>query len=519
LACELEKGKMLGVLVVGVPQPDGTEQRAFLAAYSGNLPVGLGDEYFVPNVVRLGEIAEEYAPFENEIAALSEELAQLEHSANYSTLRQQHADLHKQANATLDALRAAIAAVKTQRHAYRQQQAACAQLIAAPSYDALRSQLEEAMLRESQFLKAELQRSKQFWHAQLETMASQLGEMEEQIRTLKAQRAALSEQAQQLIFRRFPFLNALGQRRTLPDIFGTTPPSGSGECCAPKLLQYTFEQELRPICMAEFWMGESPKDEFRIAGQFYPACRHKCRPLLGFMLEGLSVEANPLLERNRQMAQAMTIIYSDAHIAVVNKPGGMLSVPGNDEVPSVKDEILRLFPQADGPIIVHRLDMETAGLMVVALTRRAYHDLQKQFAQRLVHKSYYAEVESLAPLDAAHALDRPRQGVISLPLCPNPDDRPRQLVSAQYGKEAVTHYEFASTSPPIALRLSPITGRTHQLRVHCAHPDGLGLPIVGDHLYGRPGPHLHLLAQQLSFAHPVTKEALRFEVPVPEAWK
>lgn len=333
--------------------------------------------------------------------------------------------------------------------------------------------------------------------------------------TLKTERKQRSQALQQWLFRQYRVLNAEGREADFIDIFrdyhttfgrgSAIPPSGSGECCAPKLLHTAFSLGLRPVAMAEFWVGRSPKDELRTDGHYYPACSGRCRPILTFMLRGMEVDDNPILTRNRQQAASLRILYADAALAVVVKPSGMLSVPGNDpDVPSVLNIIRERFPHAEGPVIVHRLDMDTSGLMVIALTDAAYHHLQEQFITHRVHKRYVAQLSTPPRADIA------RSGTIDLPLCPNPYDRPRQMVSAQYGRRAVTRYELIDDRH---VRLYPDTGRTHQLRVHCAHPDGLAAAIVGDPLYGTPADRLHLHADTLTFQHPTTGENLTFHDP------
>lgn len=350
----------------------------------------------------------------------------------------------------------------------------------------------------------------------------------QQFEQLKTERKSRSQALQRWLFEQYRFLNAEGEERNLLQIFEqyyqthspvstsstkstkTTPklpPSGSGECCAPKLLQAAYRLGLQPIAMAEFWIGQPPKDELRIEGHYYPACSGKCRPILDHMMRGLDVEENPLLHRSRTMAAAMKVIFSDAHIAVIDKPSGMLSVPGNDpEMPSVLAEAKRLFPHAAGPIIVHRLDMDTSGLMVLALTEEAYHHLQQQFITHKTVKRYVALLERDGrPAEA--------KGEIALPICPNPYDRPRQMVSLEYGKKAATRYEMIDEQHVL---LWPLTGRTHQLRVHCAHPNGLGHPIVGDALYGSANhPRLCLHADTLTFTHPQTLQTVTFVSPAP----
>lgn len=318
---------------------------------------------------------------------------------------------------------------------------------------------------------------------------------------LRAERKARSIALQRWLFSQYHILNAYGEEKEMLSLFkDSAPPSGTGDCCAPKLLQYAFKEHLRPLCMAEFWMGESPKEEIRVEGNYYPACSAKCKPLLQHMLQGLNVEPNPLLQNT---TEKLHIIYEDHAIVVVNKPSGMLAVPGKDSLPSVQEEIHNSHPKAEGPLIVHRLDMDTSGLMVLALTEQAYHHLQDQFLHHEVQKRYVAIVERELPLG--------QKGRIDLPLCPDISDRPRQMVNYEYGKRSITDYEIVeSADGKSKLHLWPQTGRTHQLRVHLAHRLGLNAPIIGDRLYGQPGGRLLLHAEELSFTHPETGERLCF---------
>lgn len=354
------------------------------------------------------------------------------------------------------------------------------------------------------------------------TAAIKAGEQESDATSqLKAERKHRSQALQQWLFRQYRVLNAEGTEADFIDIFhhyhttlhrgSPIPPSGSGECCAPKLLQAAYRLGLRPVAMAEFWIGRSPHDELRTDGHYYPACSGRCKPLLTHMLRGLDVAPNPMLEHNRSIASQLRVIHAEATFAVIDKPSGMLTVPGNDsDVPTVFDVIREQFPHATGPIIVHRLDMDTSGLMVVAFTDEAYHNLQRQFVEHRIEKRYTALLQKHPQTTS---------GIIDLPICPNPYDRPRQMVSSQYGKRAITHWEIADALPqaqaaehPI-VHLWPQTGRTHQLRVHCAHPHGLDTPIVGDALYGLPAQRLCLHADTLCFQHPQTGEPLTYHSP------
>lgn len=324
--------------------------------------------------------------------------------------------------------------------------------------------------------------------------------------TIEAERERRSQALQQWLFRQFRLLNARGEERPLLDIFAPkVPPSGAGECCAPKLLQYAYRNGLKPLCMGEFWMGRSPRGEVREEGHFYPACQHKCKPILTWMMQGLDVEENPLMKDYDQVMSQLRILHEDPSFVVVDKPSGMLSVPGKDDVPSLLDIMRQRYPQAEGPMIVHRLDMDTSGLMVVALTDEAYHTLQQQFIRHTIRKRYTALLEK--PMTVGE------KGTIDLLICPNPYDRPRQIVNEEYGKRSITHYEVAGNEDGHArIHLWPDTGRTHQLRLHMAAREGVNNPIVGDRLYGRAANRLMLFADELEFQHPTSGDWLRFSL-------
>lgn len=320
----------------------------------------------------------------------------------------------------------------------------------------------------------------------------------------------MSQDLQLWLFHQYQLLNARGETKDLVDIWQDyydrpklrkkfpLPPGGTGDCCAPKLLQYAYQQGLKPVCMAEFWWGQSTKEELRQHGNFYPACRGKCKPILTWMMEGLDVEANP--ETLGFPHLEIETIYEDDALLVVNKPSGMLSTPGRVEEYSVETVMRQRYPDA---IIAHRLDMGTSGLMIVAKAMETYRPLQEQFVKHQVRKRYIAVLSSP---------NLGGSGRISLPLRPDPMNRPRQMVDMEHGKRAVTDYEFLSDD---VVALYPQTGRTHQLRIHCAHPEGLGIPIKGDELYGTKADRLYLHAEQIWFRHPITGEDLHFVSPPP----
>ena len=370
---------------------------------------------------------------------------------------------------------------------------------------------------------------------------------DEEVSRLKILRKEKSNALQMWTFRQFRMHNAFGDIKDLTEIFkdfkspysveeyldykeGRTkqkpkskvgiPPGGAGECCAPKLLQYAYQHHLRPLCMAEFWIGPPPKDELRTEGNYYPACQHKCRPILTHMLQGLDVEENPMLRRNREMLSKVRTIYEDDYLLVVYKPSGLLSIPGKEaDQPSLLSHLRQSYPEA---MLPHRLDMDTSGVMLAAKNENIYKQLQAMFYRHEIQKKYIALLDPASPASQNEiacgsklAMPSPSRVFtlhsplsISLPLSPNPFDRPRQMVNHEHGKQAITRYEFIDDN---LVALYPETGRTHQLRVHCAHPEGLNRPIKGDNLYGTPSDRLYLHAESITFLHPVTGERMSFE--------
>lgn len=464
---ELQSGKMFGVLVV--------KGGAFLAAFSGTLDGKTQHPYFVPPVFDLMAPGCYFQEEERRISSINGRIASMQAQIKESPLRRQMQE-------ELQAYRSMMQEEKQKRHRLR----------ADLSPEEL-TKREPELIKQSQYQKAQYQRLQQEWRQRINADEASSRELQEQIERLQRERHQRSIALQQWLFRQFVFLNALGETKTLPELFApAVPPSGAGECCAPRLLQAAYREGLQPLCMAEFWVGASPKDEIRHEGHFYPACNSKCRPILRHMLRGLDVEPNPLHAERELLLSNLRIIYKDSEMAVVDKPAGLLSVPGKDDQPSVQEAMRRIFPQATGPLIVHRLDMDTSGLMLIALTEDKYHELQTLFLQRRIHKVYHALLEREMPIG--------QEGDISLPLRPDFDDRPRQMVDPKHGKAAQTHYRVLENRDGHALlELRPITGRTHQLRVHCAHPLGLDNPIIGDRLYGKTAERLMLHAEEITF--------------------
>lgn len=494
---DLNAGKMLGVLVVS----DSTGELGFLAAFSGILAGSNDLPYFVPPIYDLLDPDGEFKRGEREITALSHRIKALEKSPQLKQLQGEKDALITRQEKEADDFRQHCEAARERRHILR----ATTQLTA---------QDETRLIHESQFHKAELKRIRKRHAAEREAIEAKIARLTAPIEALHSQRKAMSVALQKRLFELYVVTNARSEQRPVGQIFEeyatltgrphlAMPPGGTGECCAPKLLQYAYDQALKPVCMAEFWWGASPTGEVRHHGHYYPACRSKCLPLLTFMLQGLDVESNPLA---RSSEQDITEIYDDQWITIVNKPAGMLSEPGKLLSDSALTRYKARHPEASGPVLVHRLDQETSGLLVFAKDKDTHKELQRQFAQREVHKKYVALLDGIVPGS---------NGVIDLPLRQNAADRPRQVVDFEKGKSAITAYEVLRHTPHgnTWVLLTPLTGRTHQLRVHASHPQGLGIPIVGDTLYGQAHERLMLHATSITFVHPVTGKQLTFNSP------
>lgn len=496
-AAELAQGKMLGVLVAR----DGSGATGFLAAFSGNLAGSNTHSYFVPPVYDLLQPSGEFRQGEEAISAINRQIDQLEHSATLARLQAAAANARAEADERTAAFKAMMAESRQRRNALR----------SAPG--GIDEATAQRLVAESQWQKAELKRIRHKGEAQCAQATEALQEFTRGIDGLKSRRKAMSEALQRRIFSLFVVSNAKGQTSDLNAIFaaatGGIPPAGAGECAAPKLLNYAYTHGLTPLCMAEFWWGKSPTSTIRRHGHFYPACHSKCKPILGFMLQGLSVEPNPLAAEPSADKQRLQVVYADEWLVVVNKPAGVLSVPGKLHSHSVQGALRAMLPGASGPLVVHRLDMATSGLLLAAKSKEVHKALQEQFATRRVAKTYVAVVSGTV---------EPDSGYVRLPLRPDPTDRPRQVVDSEHGKPAVTAWRVTRRNPDgtVRLELHPLTGRTHQLRVHCAHHLGLNAPIVGDTLYGgQPSARLMLHAQSITFTHPVSGRRITVTSPAP----
>lgn len=531
-----QAGKMYGVLVVKNQQG----QLGFLAGYSGKtlstcLDKGadkdLGRElnkdlgakgspliHFVPPVFDAERQDEFFVGKQREVNEINAEISALL-ATNVLKMLQLTSDSEQAAaDWQISQLQYQHRLNRQQRKQTRQQ---IEQQLADGSLSAERGKQQSIELsRASVNDKKALAALKAYWQERTDLANRLLQVKLDKITALKKARRKLSNMLQKRLFKQYQLCNSQGEYADLISLFAETktptPPAGSGDCAAPKLLQYAFEHQLTPVCMAEFWWGQQPSSEIRKHGHYYPACQGKCLPILTFMLQGLALDDNPLLV-NPCAEKTLPIVYQDEHLVVVNKPSGLLSVPGVTIEDSVATRIKTQFPKATGGLVLHRLDMATSGLLVLALNERAHKHLQKQFINKVIQKQYVALLEG--ELASKESIDQP-SGDIHLPLILDIDDRPRQKVCFTDGKRAETlwqvlGYETHKGKTRTRVKLTPVTGRTHQLRVHCAHPDGLNIPIVGDELYGTSDKRLHLHAQHLSFLHPISQQRLHFEA-VPE---
>ena len=476
---ELKAGKMFGVLVV---EHEGVI--GFLAAYSGNLAGRNDHEYFVPAVYDMLRPDDFFKKEESEISAINRQIKSLEESEPLRLAKEHLKQTQDEYDSRMREIKTRLAEGKALRNRQR----------------AEGTHNEQELILASQRENADAQREKRAMREQLEHATAQLHLLQTKIDELRQERQRRSAELQMRLFSQFRMLNARGEVRDLCELFAQTPqqvaPAGAGECAAPKLLQYAYQNRFRPIAMAEFWWGDSPKGEIRQHGTYYPACIGKCKPILEHMLIGLNVEPNPLMEITPQEPK---ILWEDEWLIAIDKPSGMLSVRGKSGVRSAEEWAKERYPEA---MIVHRLDQSTSGILVIAKNKAAHEALQQQFITRSIKKSYVALLNGI--LTRQH-------GEIRLPLKLDYENRPRQMV-AEDGRPAHTKYEVESyTQEYTRVRFYPITGRTHQLRVHSAHHDGLGTPIVGDDIYGTKNRRLMLHAETIEFRHPITDEIISIE--------
>ena len=524
------EGKMLGVLVC---------RTGYLAAFSGTVKgpegrVTASVDGFVPPIIDLTEDNGHFKRKEAVITQMNKAIEILSASTELEELRKEFQEASEKRDAEIENLQNRIRFSKMQRDEIRSETADPARL--------------EELIRESQFQKAELKRCKDRWKSHISEIKDRINEFEDTINDLKARRSAKSDTLQKWIFENAIVRNRAGESSSIWEIFsreGLIPPGGTGDCAAPKLLNYAFFHGLEPLAMGEFWYGTSPDTAVRTHGHFYPSCTSKCGPLLGYMMKGLRSPVEPVMTYRHPLMSGVTQkseatesslpttfgnLYEDESIIVVEKPSGMPSVPGLDGRISLQEILTSGMAgrndSSPGTIhAVHRLDMDTSGVMVFAKSAEAAVNLRRQFEDHTVRKTYMAKVSADTDIPS-----KTGKGAIDLPLSPDYDERPRQKVDFTQGKPAHTEYETIRTNEDGTsdILLYPYTGRTHQLRVHCAHHLGLGRPIVGDLLYGGhsvyecnsgncmetntkvlPG-RLCLHALSITFLHPETGQELTF---------
>ncbi len=479
----------------------------YLAAFSGSVGGRSIIEGFAPPVYDLLDPAGHFKIREAEITSINQRIDSLSTSPELTALKSELAAAERDRDVEISSMKARMAISKRERDEIRRE-------LSDPSRLA-------DLIRESQFEKAELKRLKAFWENRISGLKMETEKIEDEISILKRKRSKMSDELQEWIFRQYIVHNALGEESSIMDIFaaeGLVPPGGTGECAAPKLLEYAFLNGLKPLAMGEFWYGKSPETAVRTHGHFYPSCTSKCGPLLGWMVRGLDTSEC----MNNAHHATPNIIYEDEVLVAVDKPSGMPSVPGLDG----RESAFEILKRSVGELfVVHRLDMDTSGVLVFAKTASAAVEIQKQFESQTVEKVYKARLSASegqktgcfgqtytdSGLNRGFRLKVGDKGRIELPLSPDYDERPRQKVDFSQGKAAVTDYEIVGQGQDGCLDIlfRPRTGRTHQLRVHAAHTLGLGCPILGDPLYGgRPAPRLHLHACLISFLHPATGQMI-----------
>ncbi|WP_342648500.1 pseudouridine synthase [Mucilaginibacter sp. CSA2-8R] len=488
-------GKMFGVLIV----KDQNGRLGYLSAFSGKLAGSNDHDRFVPPVFDMLVENSFFLQEQEVINNVNARVQQLWQHPEYTNLREDLERVTVEAAQQIAAFKAQLKANKQDRKKQRETHKA---LLPTDEY----ATLEAHLIRHSLHDKHQLNLLIQQWNLQINEISIAISQFENEIETLKQERRERSASLQQQLFERYVFLNKQGQTKSLHDIFSSTiyekPPAGAGECATPKLLQYASLHGYQPLAMAEFWWGASPKSEIRQHGQFYPACTGKCKPILGHMLDGIALDDDPLLINPGEDSK-LDVVYEDEHLIVVNKPSGLLSVPGVNINDSVYSRLKRLWVGTE-PLIIHRLDMATSGLLVVAKTPEAHKHIQRQFLKRTVSKRYTALLSKSIEGD---------KGEIDLPLRGDFYNRPLQLVCFEHGKKSVTRWQVVERRPnKTCIHFWPLTGRTHQLRMHAAHHLGLHAPIVGDDLYGTADERLCLHAAYLAFEHPVTHARVCFEV-------
>jgi tRNA pseudouridine32 synthase/23S rRNA pseudouridine746 synthase len=488
-------GKMFGVLVVQNEQG----KIGYISAVSGMLGDKNQHERFVPPVYDMLSEDSHYLNEKEYQKNIHHQIISIENDPAYVSLLLEKEEVEKKAAKDILEKKEDLKASKMERDLRRRQ---AKPQLSVDEFNLVQIELNKESLEAKQFFN----NVNRYWKHTLRNIDDKLLNYNNQLAFLKAEQKNRSNKLQQYINEQYQFLNSKKEVKNLSQLFAETAienlPAGSGECAAPKLLQYAFLNNLKPIAMAEFWWGKSPNKEIKKHEQYYPACQGKCKPILAHMLDGIEMDENPMLE-NTAIGKELEIIFEDDDLLVVCKPAEFLSVPGIHVKDSVYTRIKQQVKGISGPIIVHRLDMSTSGLLVLAKNKRAHQYLQKQFIERTVKKRYTALLNGDLKEDS---------GTIKLPLRGDLDDRPRQLVCFEHGKPAETNWEVIERMDGrTKVHFYPVSGRTHQLRIHAAHVNGLNASIVGDDLYGTISNRLYLHSDMLEFTHPMTKELMKFQ--------
>jgi tRNA pseudouridine32 synthase / 23S rRNA pseudouridine746 synthase len=480
------EGKMYGVMLAETE----IGKRLILKAFSGRLNGESTIDSWVPAIPGRDQVAAAETGTLADLAAMKQELIELDRAVE----REQYRLLAGDFTTRLEKL----AIEHRQRQEFRQEERK--KFTDNLSDKTLKTALDR-LAENSRQDKRERRQLKQERDQVLQPLQEILELNDGRIRDLKQQRKIRSRQLQVQMHDAYRLMNFLGTSVSLRELMPAGIPTGTGECCAPKLLHYAAIHQLKPIAMAEFWWGENSSDKCQ--GEFYGACAERCQPLMGFMLSGLSSQAQ---------GDALPIVYEDRYLIAVDKPAGLLSVPGRDldGQDCALSRLRQLFP-GEEILTVHRLDRDTSGILLLARDRDTYRHLTQQFQDRQIQKVY----EAVLGGNLSHQIS----GSIDLPLWGDPHDRPRQKVDLDQGKPSLTKFQvLGQIGDYTRIEFKPITGRTHQLRVHAADPQGLGIPILGDRLYGCQQNNidrLHLHAQALSFTHPTRFNPIQLQTTPP----
>ena len=483
-------GKMFGVLVVR----KNNGLFGYIAGFSGKLADKNHQKGFVPPVFNVFKKDGVFRKEEAFISSINRQIEGIEGNKEYYELKVSFKTEKNQLDEFISYSKKRLKSAKIKRDKQRE---LGANELSEIEFIHLQHVLnEESKLYQLNYKKAVREKKEKLFQ-----ISKNIEVYENQIERLKTERALKSNMLQSWIFEQFQFLSAEGQWKGLEDIFSSTvfktPPSGAGECAGPKLLQYAFIRGWKPICMTEFWWGDSPPNELRLHNQHYPSCKGKCEPILSHMLQGMAISSS---KKTIYEIKELKVLYEDDDIVAIHKPSGLLSVPGKGLLPNALDILKSQLCNTEIQTI-HRLDMDTSGVLLFSKNKVCYKNIQQQFINRSIEKTYVAILSKIPHIS---------QGRIELPLMLDVMDRPRQKVCFEKGKIATTDFEILEkySNNRCKVLLYPKTGRTHQLRIHMAHKDGLGCPILGDDLYGFSAEKLFLHAEKITFLHPRTHNSI-----------